>query len=611
MISLLLHALALGQDVPAELSTAPALNAQLYRHSIDARHSLWTDDAGSRREGWFFGGRLGANYVNNPFVVHWEDADGVHTSRIVSDALTSNLIGHVGYDRVRLGANVPLYLFSASQIADGGAGLGDVELDLRVNLFNRFEHSAGFAVTGRSQFPTATVDGSLGGQNTGWELGVAGDKSFGPVLLAANVGTRGVPRTDVTNVVWDDQFYFRSAVGVDTSENNGVSLDVAGSLTYAMLGADKADSFGAGVPIEAVLGGWQRAVADLFVQAGVGTGLTNGIGAPAARIVLALDYRPGSEEPVVDPDGDGLVGRFDDCPEVPEDKDGHRDADGCPDDPGTLLVEVVGMDGVRIPCDVVLDIQGKETPYVEPTLSDTAVDVTASASLAGYLPASATVRIDPDVGETRVKLVLEPLQGKLTVVVIDEKGAKIDSALVYVGDEAGREAAIATGMPVDAGAHKVRAEAKGYASATQTATVVGGEGAELIFELAAAEASLVAGKIDLRDVVHFDTSRATIQSRSFDLLAEVADILARHPEILVLSIEGHTDSRGNDAYNLDLSQRRAAAVRAHLIELGVAASRVSSEGFGETKPLDSGQNAQAWEKNRRVEFFVAKWGDDL
>jgi OOP family OmpA-OmpF porin len=69
-------------------------------------------------------------------------------------------------------------------------------------------------------------------------------------------------------------------------------------------------------------------------------------------------------------------------------------------------------------------------------------------------------------------------------------------------------------------------------------------------------------------------------------------------------IEGHTDNRGDDAYNLQLSQERAASVRAYLVKQGVAAKRLSSIGYGETQPLDPRETEEAWSQNRRVDFWV-------
>ena len=72
------------------------------------------------------------------------------------------------------------------------------------------------------------------------------------------------------------------------------------------------------------------------------------------------------------------------------------------------------------------------------------------------------------------------------------------------------------------------------------------------------------------------------------------------------SIEGHTDSDGKDAANLTFSEKRAAAVKNYLIEKGIAASRLSSKGFGETMPIDSNKTKAGKANNRRVEVKLVK-----
>ena len=68
-----------------------------------------------------------------------------------------------------------------------------------------------------------------------------------------------------------------------------------------------------------------------------------------------------------------------------------------------------------------------------------------------------------------------------------------------------------------------------------------------------------------------------------------------------VSIEGHTDSTGNAAHNLDLSQRRAASVKIALVAAGIAADRLTTAGFGQTKPVASNDSAIGRAQNRRVE----------
>jgi OOP family OmpA-OmpF porin len=116
--------------------------------------------------------------------------------------------------------------------------------------------------------------------------------------------------------------------------------------------------------------------------------------------------------------------------------------------------------------------------------------------------------------------------------------------------------------------------------------------------------------IEILDKVYFEFNSAVIQKRSYDILDAVGSTLQGNPDISLVEIQGHTDERGNDAYNLDLSNKRAASVRQYLIDKGVDGNRLTSQGYGETQPVDKHHNEKAYSKNRRVEFLILKRGGD-
>ncbi|HET7506201.1 MAG TPA: OmpA family protein, partial [Kofleriaceae bacterium] len=86
-------------------------------------------------------------------------------------------------------------------------------------------------------------------------------------------------------------------------------------------------------------------------------------------------------------------------------------------------------------------------------------------------------------------------------------------------------------------------------------------------------------KIELKQTVYFDTNKATIKPVSFALLDDVALALKDNPKIQV-EIQGHTDSQGDDNFNLKLSQRRAESVRAYLLKKSITADRMTAKGYG-------------------------------
>ncbi len=112
------------------------------------------------------------------------------------------------------------------------------------------------------------------------------------------------------------------------------------------------------------------------------------------------------------------------------------------------------------------------------------------------------------------------------------------------------------------------------------------------------------GGLVLFGTINFDSAKATIKQDSFEVVDTVARLLLANPEIKLIRVDGHTDDVGKAEANLDLSDRRAAAVVDYLVGKGVARERLSSKGFGEGVPIDSNATALGRAKNRRVEFTV-------
>ena len=111
--------------------------------------------------------------------------------------------------------------------------------------------------------------------------------------------------------------------------------------------------------------------------------------------------------------------------------------------------------------------------------------------------------------------------------------------------------------------------------------------------------------------IEFEFDKAIIQKQSLPILDNVAHALEDNPDIELVEVQGHTDERGDDEYNLDLSNRRAAAVVLYLKQQGIAEGRLTSQGYGETVPLLNEHNERAWKMNRRVEFHIRKRSGEI
>jgi len=108
------------------------------------------------------------------------------------------------------------------------------------------------------------------------------------------------------------------------------------------------------------------------------------------------------------------------------------------------------------------------------------------------------------------------------------------------------------------------------------------------------------GKI-IANGIRFDVNKATLKPESMGVINEIATLMKEHPEVN-FSVEGHTDSDGDDAFNQTLSEQRAGTVVSTLKKLGIDGSRMTSKGWGESKPLDSNATPEGKANNRRVEF---------
>jgi len=103
----------------------------------------------------------------------------------------------------------------------------------------------------------------------------------------------------------------------------------------------------------------------------------------------------------------------------------------------------------------------------------------------------------------------------------------------------------------------------------------------------------------------FNSGKASFQKQTIPVLEAMTAILKEYPTAK-FSLEGHTDSDGAEAMNQKLSEDRAAAVKNFLVENGIAASRLTSKGFGETMPVDTNKTAKGKANNRRVEVKLVK-----
>jgi OOP family OmpA-OmpF porin len=110
-------------------------------------------------------------------------------------------------------------------------------------------------------------------------------------------------------------------------------------------------------------------------------------------------------------------------------------------------------------------------------------------------------------------------------------------------------------------------------------------------------------KIETLTGANFDFNKSVLRPDGKAKLDHAIKVMEDHPDLRV-SVEGHTDSVGSDAYNQKLSERRANVTKEYMVSHGVSSSRITARGFGESKPVASNKTAEGRAQNRRVEIVA-------
>ncbi len=120
----------------------------------------------------------------------------------------------------------------------------------------------------------------------------------------------------------------------------------------------------------------------------------------------------------------------------------------------------------------------------------------------------------------------------------------------------------------------------------------------------AMQAAQEAKTLFLNAHIFFEFDSAMLGTEAQELLRQKAQWLFDNPDVTAVLIEGHCDERGTDAYNMALGSRRANVVKEYLMNLGVDASKLETQSFGEEKPLVMGHDEAAYSQNRRASFVI-------
>jgi outer membrane protein OmpA-like peptidoglycan-associated protein len=604
---------AQASDVPGERLRPATTSAGV----IDVESGAVTPHLGWNATLW------GA-YALDPLVVY---RGNERLGAFVGHRVGSDIVFSLGlFDWIELAADLPVIVYQASDPGSLGDaapaisafGLGDVRLAPKIRLLRASEQLVDLAIIPALGAPTGTpANESFTGEGQFTflpELAVSrrfDDGVLAGLVVAGNALARIRPEEKaLLGTPFGHEFVGRLGVGyrlherldvplrIDLSSSLGTPLlapfstgDVTGAELMAALTADV-------LRLPAVAGAGDGLVVQAF--GGGAFGLAGGAGTPAARAFIGLR----AEKPAdIDLDDDFVADKDDQCPGEAEDKDGHDDSDGCPD-PDNDGDGVV--DGVDVCRDVAEDDDGFEDDDGCPDPDndgDAILDADDTCPKeAGPKENAGCPWPDADNDGTLDKDDRCPSVPGVAALggCPDQDGDGVtdleDACPALAGPKTPYD-----GCPDTDGDGFTDDKDKCPTEAETVNNVDDDDGCP---DQGKVLVSLQSDKIEILDKVFFDSGKATIQSKSFALLDQVVTVLRTHRELKKVRVEGHTDDAGPDDKNLALSQARADAVRAYLVERGIAAERLEAIGYGSTRPAAAGKGSKAREANRRVEFVI-------
>ena len=550
-----------AQDLGGSTNTENNLNISHYRPpaSPDGYLTVPRSRGQTWRE-WSVG--LHLNYARNPLVLF---QDRLQVAEVVAHRIDADLVASVGLlNWLDVYLMLPLTFYQGGD--EGGPtgtlatiGLRDLRLGVRFTLLKqeRFKFF-GLALVPEISLPTGPSNDFLGEGFPNFNPYLVLDRWFDVLFglrAAVMVGIRLRPRTELGNIEVANELFYRLAAGVGLPPVGPLEPEAVAELVGTTgLSAPFQETeqnplitnLGLRVPIEVDHGH------QLVTNGGIAFGLSRGYGAPDFQVFLGVSYR----RYLKDRGKDGIPDVDDFCPDDPEDFDNFEDADGCPEPDN----DKDGLPDVSDQCpnepedlDGFEDMDGCPDPDNDkdgiPDVKDQCPN--EPEDLDGFEDEDGCPELDNDKDGIPDHLDQCPDQKETINGEADEDGC-----------------------PDEGEAH--------------------------------VEVTSEKITIDTRIQFAFDSDR--IEAESFSILNQVGLTMLANPQLAKIRVEGHTDERGSDIYNLELSQRRAESVVRYLVGRGVPAARLEAVGYGETKPIINKSTEEAWATNRRVEFTILDQG---
>lgn len=559
--------LAAASSAVAQTPIAPGF--ALNRYQPAERGSDWfvTDSLDLRGSGRLALGVV-QDWAHKPLAIYNPNGD------YVVAPVKNQVYFHVGAainiaSRLRLAVSLPLLVsnFGTPGVVDGviyrtreKPALGDLRVGVDLRLFGEYGDAFTTALGVQLHIPTGNRDShaSDGKARLVPRWLFAGD--IGAFTYAGMVGLDGRFQTEnIGNTAFGPELFIAASAGIRVADKK---LVIGPEFWTSTVVSDSGDGFfkGKTTPVQLLMGAHAR-VGDFKIGAGVGPGLTRGIGTPDVRVLSELTYFPEPAKPVLPPppptdrDGDGIADGVDACPDTPGEKSEDPEKNGCPppkdrDNDGILDDDDACPDDKGVASE---DPKKNGCPKPKDRDDDGIFDDDDAC------PDEFGIKTEDPKTNGCPKPKDTDGDG-----IIDDKDACINDAGPSNED------------PKKNGCPKV---------------------------------VVVAGEVKIMERIEFDTGKATIRPESDGILKAVADILTKHSELKKIQIQGHTDNKGNKAFNKNLSNNRAVSVKKWLIKAGVEESRLESKGFGQDEPIDTNDTDSGRQNNRRVQFIILDKGE--
>jgi len=563
--------LGVGLSAPAAAQMQPTLDVQRFL-PVGSPRGFVTVQTGNNLPQLGFKFDAFFQYGHRPFQKSAVDQGGLVRDVGVMDGLFAVHLG-AGFgitDWAEIAVRMPVVQiarlgegFSQFSAGDKTVGLGDLAIEGRFRILDE-RKVLGLALSPFVTLPIGSKELFLSDGVPTFGARLAVSKWWTPVHIGAHVGYRLKPNSADIGQRWavDDEVLYAAGVGFSPVPD---VLDINFELSGAVVVGPGRGNVVAGAlsgatyaPMELIADVRIHTPVGVSITLGAGPGLTPAVGTPQFRALASVGYAPmgpakekvaAVREPV-DSDGDGIVDEEDLCPNDPEDMDGWKDEDGCADSDN----DQDAIPDTEDSCpDVPEDVDNIEDEDGCPDLDDDedgVLDVDDACPLA-----------PEDIDDFN-----------------DEDGCPDpdnDEDGVLDGDD------LCPNQPEDGLGDNPDDGCPG-----ETLVVVKGD------------------RILILQKVEFYTNKDVIIPRSYPLLDAVFETLRDNPQLLRVRVEGHTDSRGSDTYNQQLSDKRAKAIMKFLVDREIAPERLEAKGYGEERPIDSNETEQGMQANRRVEFVI-------